>query len=209
MVFDGDRPSAHDGVGIGLCMRAARHRNGAEVFALRAVQVHVSPRRQRHHLGRREQSVRFEVGAHARCAPADRSAAETRCAAAGSLVHGPKRDHAIGHAGRHGHRPQQDRTDRPAAPAVRRLAIEPQRGNPEIGRNIDRVVVVHRELGDPVDVARRESGVFDRIPNGLDRQTHLAAARILRVFGMPDAHDGGLVLQRCRIHAGLLAWGGD
>ena len=133
---------------------------------------------QGHHLGRAEETVGFEVGTHAGRALTDGGATETRRPTARAFVHGPEGDHVIGHAGSHGHGSEQNRADRPAPAAVGRFRVKTQFRDTQVCRDIDRVVIIHGELGDTIDIARLESGVGNRVAYGFDRQAHFAPARI-------------------------------
>src|SRR5262249_25100596 len=72
---------------------------------------------------------------------------------------------------------------------------EAQRGNAEVRRKENVVVVVHAELGDSIDVRRCQARVGDCVANRFDRQAHLTASRISRVFGVADSNYRALVLE--------------
>jgi hypothetical protein len=70
------------------------------------------------------------------------------------------------------------------------LAPAPPNGNAEAAHQIDLVVRVEREGHHAVDVVLRQARVAHGRERGFRGQLQLAAAGVLRKFGLADADDG-------------------
>ena len=63
---------------------------------------------------------------------------------------------------------------------------------PRSAATVDLGVVVHGEGDHAVDVGRRDAGVVERGLHRFDRETQLAAPRVLRELGRTDAGDSAV-----------------
>ena len=184
----GDRVRVVDGVG------ALLHRDGAEVFRGRAVDVLVAAAPHREPLRRDEVSVRGGELAFAR-----RQHAVHRLAVAGARAQDAVHDHDIGLPGDdRGGRTGDHRRDRVAA-AHHALA-------PAEVVDADRVRDLHRRrrvatgvTGEAVDVARCEAAVAQRVARSFAGHAERGAARLPDERGSPDPHDRR-VTQRASCH---------
>ena len=179
---------------------AVGHRDGAEVAAGRAGQMHV-PLRDHGHLRRRRRKpvrVRERIVSRRRIRLRANASHETGLHLAephaGPLVERPVRDDDVGHPGRHRHRGVLNGRAR-GATAIVDLGEELQLTDTRSACHGDLGVGVHREGGEPVDIGRAQSGVVEGVKHRLGRQPQLAATGVLREVGGPDADDGSLTRQ--------------
>ena len=173
---------------------ADRDRDVAELLGGGAELVHVAAVEHRHPRGRREQTGRHVPAVVDRVAR-DQIARHAHAeAVAGAPVERAVADDVVRGARGHRHRGLMQRGGRGAA-AVVRLAEEAQLTDPERPRELDLVGAVHRERGHAVDLPRFDAAVRDRGAQRLAAELELGALGVLRVLGLADPDDRGLVLE--------------
>ena len=174
---------------------ADRDRDVAELLGGGAELVRIAAVEHRHPRGRREQPGRHVPAVVDRVAR-DQIARDAHAeAVARAPVERAVADDVVRGARGHRHRGLVQRGGRGAA-AVVRLADEAQLADPERARELDLVGAVHRERGHAVDLLRIDAAVLDRGAQRLAAELELRALRVLRVLGLADPGDRGLVAQR-------------
>ncbi len=180
---------------------ARRHRDPPEVEAGDAVLVHVAlgehrhPARGRHEAEGHVPAPMDEIGGGRPVGDAG-AVALTRAAVERAVAH-----HRARRAGGDRHRRLMDHADRGAA-AVGHAAEEREVADAHGTRHLDLVARVEGERGHAVDVGGAQPGVVEGGGDRFAGELNLGAPRVLRVVGLADADDRGLIPQR-RGHAWL------
>jgi hypothetical protein len=86
------------------------------------------------------------------------------------------------------------------APAVAHLPEEGDAAEPEVARHLDLAPVLHREGDQAVDLGGCNAGVVERHRDGLTGERQLAVLEPLAEGRLPDADDGGAILEAAARH---------
>ena len=112
---------------------------------------------------------------------------------------GPPGDRDVALTGRDGHRRVQDRAA-PRAAAVADLREEREVAEPDVARDVDLAVQLHRVRRHAVDLRRSDPAVVERDRDRLTRERQLGVVEPLAERGLADPDDRDLVADEVRTH---------